>query len=591
MEFRDRLAAALAKAGRHLLLQRSPAGFWEGHLSSSALSTATAIIALASARRSTEKIQNGLRWLASSQLPDGGWGDTPKSRANISTTALVWAAFGAAQADSLFPETVQQAETWLVHASGAEDAPRCTVDPAALAAALTARYGKDRTFSVPILMALALAGRLGPDGWRLIPALPFELAVFPRELFGALQLPVVSYALPALIAIGQILHKRSPTRNPLLRLIRNSVRSKTLRVLESVQPENGGFLEATPLTSFVAMSLAGMTDSHPVLEKALAFLDASVRPDGSWPIDTHLATWVTTLSVKALRQADFPDSIASEARPWLLRQQYTRIHPYTLAAPGAWSWTPLPGGVPDADDTAGALLALLHDGTPEPAVLRAGIAGCQWLLNLQNRDGGIPTFCRGWGALPFDRSSPDLTAHALRAWAVWMLRVGGPARFSIASGIERALVYLTRSQNPDGSWTPLWFGNEQGPDEANPTYGTACVLLALEELRLLGIRLPPQIAERAVRWLLDAQDRSGAWGGAPGTAVSTEETGLAVEALASCQPEAAARGGLWLASKIEDGNWTTPSPIGFYFAKLWYFEELYPQIFAVAGLGRLLRHL
>jgi hypothetical protein len=39
----------------------------------------------------------------------------------------------------------------------------------------------------------------------------------------------------------------------------------------------------------------------------------------------------------------------------------------------------------------------------------------RWLLDLQNGDGGIPTFCRGWGALPFDRSAPDLTAHALRA--------------------------------------------------------------------------------------------------------------------------------------------------------------------------------
>ena len=46
-----------------------------------------------------------------------------------------------------------------------------------------------------------------------------------------------------------------------------------------------------------------------------------------------------------------------------------------------------------------------------------GVAeGLKWLLGLQNSDGGIPTFCRGWGTLPFDRSSPDLTAHAIRAW-------------------------------------------------------------------------------------------------------------------------------------------------------------------------------
>src|SRR5690606_25599498 len=41
--------------------------------------------------------------------------------------------------------------------------------------------------------------------------------------------------------------------------------------------------------------------------------------------------------------------------------------------------------------------------------------GVTWLLDLQNRDGGWPTFCRGWGKLPFDRSSPDITAHCMRA--------------------------------------------------------------------------------------------------------------------------------------------------------------------------------
>jgi squalene-hopene/tetraprenyl-beta-curcumene cyclase len=29
----------------------------------------------------------------------------------------------------------------------------------------------------------------------------------------------------------------------------------------------------------------------------------------------------------------------------------------------------------------------------------------------------------------------------------------------------------------------------------------------------------------------------------------------------------------------------TPSPIGLYFAKLWYYEKLYPLIFTVASLG------
>jgi squalene-hopene/tetraprenyl-beta-curcumene cyclase len=36
----------------------------------------------------------------------------------------------------------------------------------------------------------------------------------------------------------------------------------------------------------------------------------------------------------------------------------------------------------------------------------------------------------------------------------------------------------------------------------------------------------------------------------------------------------------------ERGRRHDPTPIGFYFAKLWYFERLYPLAFAVAALGR-----
>ena len=39
-------------------------------------------------------------------------------------------------------------------------------------------------------------------------------------------------------------------------------------------------------------------------------------------------------------------------------------------------------------------------------------------------------------------------------------------------------------------------------------------------------------------------------------------------------------------AKVEAGGLHSPTPIGFYFAKLWYFEKLYPIIFSVAALGR-----
>jgi squalene-hopene/tetraprenyl-beta-curcumene cyclase len=425
--------------------------------------------------------------------------------------------------------------------------------------------------------------------------LPFELGALRREWFGTMRLPVVSYALPALIALGQVIHHHKPPLNPLTRWLRNITRQPTLRVLSEMQPSSGGFLEATPLTSFVTMSLAasGLAD-HSVTLKGLEFLARSVQDDGSWPIDTNLSTWLTTLSINAM-PAQLDLEYRRQLRAWLLAQQFRSRHPYTNAAPGGWAWTDLPGGVPDADDTAGALLALHNLGDIDGTVRSAALAGIRWLLDLQNRDGGIPTFCRGWGALLFDCSSPDLTAHAVRAWSTWLQELPAEAT-RLRRAIARAVSFLVKTQRDDGSWLPLWFGNQHAPNEINPTYGTARVLLGLEQLAGRNVSLPAAMLQKARQWLMHAQHSDGSWGGFPKGSPSVEETALAVEALASlpCDGDTAAAvsaGVGWLMEKIESGEWRRPSPIGFYFAKLWYYERLYPMIFTVAALARARNYL
>jgi squalene-hopene/tetraprenyl-beta-curcumene cyclase len=577
---RSRLEAALATATQSLLAELGPDGYWPGELSQSALSTATAVVALTAVDRERHRdlIAGGVRWLAQHQNTDGGWGDTVKSRSNISTTALCWAALSGTENSQDYSSSVAAAEGWLTRTAGSMDD---------LIPAIERRYGKDRTFSVPILMHLAICGRVG---WQRIPALPFELAALPHRLFGALQLPVVSYALPALIAIGQAIHRHAPSRNPLVSLIRRASEARTLAVLQSIQPENGGFLEATPLTSFVTMALASSGHAaHPVAQRGVAFLQSSVRKDGGWPIDTNLATWVTTLAIKAL--AHQPGALAPEQqltlREWLLAQQYRVEHPYTHAAPGGWAWTDLPGGVPDADDTPGALLALLALGIVDAPTRQAGQLGVRWLLGLQNRDGGIPTFCRGWGALPFDRSSPDLTAHTLRAWSAWLPQLDEPLEKRVIKAIGRGLHFLATHQRADGSWLPLWFGNEHAPDDENPLYGTAKVVIALRELEARGFHAPSGMLARGLAWLVKRQAKSGSWSGAKDGPFSVEETALAVEALAGTQyMENADRGAAWLVARVEAGSWHIPTPIGFYFAKLWYYERLYPQVWTVGALGK-----
>lgn len=576
------LDQAISATQARLLALRHPQGWWEGHLSSSALSTATAIVALRLVDRVAHegRVDAGAIWLVENQNADGGWGDTTISKSNLSTTLLCWSALHLCAPQAI--DANRRAEVWITGQVG-------SLEAGAISSAVVARYGKDRTFSVPILMLCALCGTLGEPAraWRRVLALPFELAALPRRWFGAIGLPVVSYALPALIAIGHLRFQKNPPAfwNP-LRWLRTALWPRIRPMLKELQPSSGGYLEATPLTSFVTMALAGSGDAgHPCVPLAVEFLQRSQRDDGAWPIDTNLATWGTTLSVKALAACGHLETKGGAAiRDWLAGQQYKVVHPFTNAAPGGWAWTDLPGGVPDADDTPGAMIALHHLGSGDAEAMSAGSV---WLLDLQNRDGGMPTFCRGWGTLPFDRSTPELTAHALHGWWLWRERLP----IEVQSRIDRAtlsgLRYLQGCQRADGSWIPLWFGNEHAAGEDNPVYGTAQVVGFLAGVPNLAAQAR-QLIESGTAYLLATQKEDGTWGGDGSVASSIEESGAALAAVCRAggvSRNVIERGARGLIALCGGGDQFPAAPIGLYFARLWYHEELYPLVWALTGLG------
>src|SRR6476660_1826328 len=143
----DRLRAAYLVARDALLADRVPAGHWVGELSTSALSTATAVMALhiVNPFEHRERIDAGVKWLAEHQNADGGWGDTIKSFSNISTTMLVRAALKLTGAEKDDPTTTEKVEEFLNLKAGRRAEHR--------AEAIRQLYGKDHTFSVPILMS------------------------------------------------------------------------------------------------------------------------------------------------------------------------------------------------------------------------------------------------------------------------------------------------------------------------------------------------------------------------------------------------------------------------------------------------------
>jgi squalene-hopene/tetraprenyl-beta-curcumene cyclase len=166
--------------------------------------------------------------------------------------------------------------------------------------------------------------------------------------------------------------------------------------------------------------------------------------------------------------------------------------------------------------------------------------------------------------------------------------------------------FLIRNQGAQGQWTPLWFGNQDAPGESNPVYGTARVLPVLVRMwqEPAGRGGLAECIRRGAEFLLACQGSDGGFGGAAKVEPSIEETALALDALASLMsaigapsapptaiisPErlraAIAAAASWLITRTRGGRDFPAAPIGLYFARLWYFERLYPLIFTVSALA------
>lgn len=591
---KEKLEIRFKELGKILVDELNEDGFWTGELSSSALGVAVSVAALHfhDPAENRKEIHLGLTWLKHNINDDGSYGDTPESPGNISTSLLVYAGIHLySKNDSALQQLQADIASYLLLND-------IDISSDKIADAILANYKKDYTFSVPILCMCALCGIPEQHAFRNIPQLPFELALIPRTFYRLLNLSVVSYAIPALIAVGIVIFKKKKSGR-LARWIRSGAEKKAIKLLERTMPESGGFLEAIPLTAFVALSLVNAEQKNSiVVEKGISFLKRTQRADGGWPIDVDLSTWVSTLSIKALGARK--DEILNSAQQIKIREhlksvQNKTVHPFNGTSPGGWGWTNYSGSVPDCDDTPGAILALLLLDMPEQVITEI-LEGATWLLELQNKDGGFPTFSRGWGKLPFDQSCADLTGHAFLAIATilntYKDEIPGSQKRKLQKSLVKALAYLKNQQRKNGSWTPLWFGNQHTPDHANPVYGTARILcyindaLALLEENDSMLQRVQSMIISGERFLVDAQNNDGSWGGDKNVLGTIEETSLAISALQKNEFVAHREHGfVWLDHYFETYG-LIPSPIGLYFASLWYDEKMYPLTAYLEALRR-----
>jgi len=244
--------------------------------------------------------------------------------------------------------------------------------------------------------------------------------------------------------------------------------------------------------------------------------------------------------------------------------------------PGGWAFQYENPYYPDVDDTAAVGLALdRFDGARyREAIGRAA----EWVIGMQSRNGG-------WGAfdadnthdylnhIPFadhgallDPPTADVSARCLG----FLAQIGYGAEHP---AVARALAYLRREQEADGSWFGRW--------GTNYIYGTWSVLAALNGI---GISHDAPEMRRAVAWLLARQHADGGWGesgasywpDAPhgeapySTASQTAWAVLGLIAAGEVDHPATARGIAYLvAAQQPDGTWDEP----------WYTAVGFPRVF------------
>lgn len=247
----------------------------------------------------------------------------------------------------------------------------------------------------------------------------------------------------------------------------------------------------------------------------------------------------------------------------------------------------------DADDTVMIMMALQRIGAPDG--IAAAQRGAKVALAMQNDDGGWAAFDKTTHRqileyVPFadhnamqDPSCADITGRTLEGLGNLGHKLDHPA-------VQRALVYLKKSQEPEGCWYGRW--------GINYIYGTYQVLVGL---KLIGVDMNEPWVRRAGEWLLKVQHSDGSFGESPdsyedpstkgvgpSTASQTAWGGMGLMTIFGAEHPAVAKAVDWLCStQLANGNWREDWFTGGGFPKVFYLRyHLYKLYFPLMFIGR-----
>jgi squalene-hopene/tetraprenyl-beta-curcumene cyclase len=599
---------ALDAACDHLLGLQAPEGWWKGELQTNVTMDAEDLLLREFLGiRTEEDTAEAARWIRSEQRDDGTWANFHGGPGNLSTTIEAYTALRLAGDRIDAPH--MQAAARFVRESGGIEASRV------FTRIWLAMFGQWRWEKLPVLppemMFLPPWFPLNVYDWacwarqtivpltivsahRPVRSLPFDLAELRTGRPGRPR------PRGAFITLDRALHRYA--RRPVPGLRQAALRRAAEWIVARQEADGSwGGIQPPWVYSLIALHLQGYHLDHPVMRKGIRGLDRfTIRDERGRRLEAcQSPVWDTVLAVNGLLDAGLPGDHPAlvKASGWLLGEEIRSPGDWSVrrpaVPPGGWAFEFDNDGYPDIDDTAEAILALRRVRHPDvrPALDRA----VRWVTGMASRDGGFGAFdadntrelCL---KLPFcdfgaviDPPTADVTAHVVEALA--QDQPDSPV-------VRRAVIWLLKAQEADGSWFGRW--------GANHVYGTGAVVPALIAA---GVRPGSTCVRRAVSWLERHQKGDGGWGedlrsyrdpAWIGRGHSTpSQTAWALMALLAAgeRSPAVRRGVEWLVSHQRvDGTWDEPYFTGTGFPGDFYINyHLYRLVFPISALGRYVR--
>ncbi len=376
-------------------------------------------------------------------------------------------------------------------------------------------------------------------------------------------------------------------------------------MLDHLEKSGGlGAIWPAIVNSIFAMKCLGYPDDHPAFVKQLQEIEELIVYDGSklYLQPCVSPVWDTAWAIIALHESGVPgaDPGIQKAGQWLLSKEVTNFGDWALKCkvdePSGWYFQYANEFYPDTDDSAAVLMALQRVSLPEKAGKEASfLRGIRWILAMQCDDGGWGAFDRNnnkaiLNHIPFadfnallDPSTSDVTARCME----FLGRIG----FGKSSQhIRKAVAFLRKEQEADGSWFGRW--------GANYIYGTWSVLSGLSSV---GEDMSLPYIRKAIGWLKSVQNSDGGWGETiqsyndpflkaigKSTPSQTAWALLGLLAGGETKSEAVERGIEFLLMKQkEDGTWDETEFTATGFPKVFYLKyHMYRNYFPLIALSR-----